>query len=47
MRDGVYSGDEGINTLNDDEFIAEIRRHLIAIIKAIFKRFGVDLLKIK
>lgn len=31
--------------MTDAEFIAEIRRHLIAIIKAIFKRFGVDILK--
>jgi hypothetical protein len=31
--------------MTDAEFVAELRRHLIAIIKAVFKRFGVDLFK--
>ena len=30
--------------MTDLEFITEIRRHIIAIIKAFMRRFGVDLL---
>jgi hypothetical protein len=29
--------------MTDAEFVAEVRRHVIAIIKAVYKRFGVDL----
>lgn len=31
--------------MTDEEFLSEIRRALIMIIKAIFKRFGIDLTK--
>jgi len=31
--------------LTDDEFVSELRRALIMIFKAVFKRFGFDILK--
>jgi len=30
--------------LNDSEFVAEVRRHLIAIVKAVYKRYGINIL---
>ena len=30
--------------MNDAEFVAEVRRHVIAIIKAVYKRYGINLL---
>lgn len=31
--------------MTDDEFIGEVRRALMMILKAILKRYGIDLLK--
>lgn len=31
--------------MTDDQFVSELRRHILGIIKAIFKRYGIDLLK--
>jgi hypothetical protein len=34
-------------SMTDEEFTIEVRRHIIAILKAFMRRFGVDLLHIK
>lgn len=31
--------------MTDKEFLDELRRHILGIIKAIFKRYGIDILK--